>query len=284
MGQTVREDWAEIDSGRLHYLRAGDRGPPVVLLHGGIIDAAALSWGHLLEPLADGRRVYALDLPGYGESDLLAGTYATAFHVDALADFLAEIGLADPHLVGVSLGGAVALGHALRSPESVASLVPIASYGLGRDLPNGRLSYLLSRAPALNRISVALMRRSRSVLEAGLGNVVSDADRLPDSVVDEFAALVAKPNAGVAFRRWRKREVGWNGYRTDYTDRLSELAVPTTFVHGAEDDVFPVSWARRAAERVPEARLHVIDDCGHWVPRDHPEKCRQILTETLPSA
>jgi pimeloyl-ACP methyl ester carboxylesterase len=283
MGQTVREDWAAIDSGRLHYLHAGDQGPPVVLLHGGIIDAAGLSWGHLLEPLADGRRVYALDLPGYGESDLLAGSYDTAFHVDALAEWLSEVGVETPHIVGVSLGGAVALGYALRSPDAVASLVPIASYGLGRDLPNGRLSYLLSRVPAVNRVSVALMRRSRSVLEAGLGNVVTDADRLPESVVDEFAALVAKPNAGVAFRCWRKREISWHGYRTDYTDRLSELAVPTTFVHGAEDEVFPVSWARRAAERKPDASLHVIDDCGHWVPRDRPEKCRQILTETLPS-
>ena len=65
-----------------------------------------------------------------------------------------------------------------------------------------------------------------------------------DEVVAELHERVGRPEAGEAFRRWRGAEVTRDGYRTDYTDRLGEVEVPTLFVHGEADDLFPVEWAR----------------------------------------
>jgi len=64
----LQDGRATVEGVSLHYLTAGE-GPPVLLLHGGIVDSASLSWGEVVEPLAADFEVYALDLPGYGGSD-----------------------------------------------------------------------------------------------------------------------------------------------------------------------------------------------------------------------
>lgn len=268
-----------VDGTRLHYLEAGEEGPTVVLLHGGIIDAAAVSWGAVIEPLAQHCRVLALDLPGYGESQLPAGELTIETHIDAVSGFLDAVDADDPTLAGLSMGGAIALGLAFREPERVAGLVLVDSYGLGRELPNGLLSYLLARVQVFNRVAIALFRRSRAVTRASLGGIVHDLDSLDSDAVDAVFQEVQRPTAGVAFRRFREHEITRDGYRTCYLDRLDGLAVPTRLVHGRHDEVVPLSWAARAAERIPDAELTVLEDCAHWPPRENPEAVVSAIRE-----
>lgn len=63
--------------------------------------------------------------------------------------------------------------------------------------------------------------------------------------------------------------------------RLGELGVPTLVAHGAHDDLFPLAWAERAAETVPDADLHVFDECAHWPPREAPDECVDTLASFL---
>lgn len=263
-----------VDGHRLHYVEAGEETdrPPAVCLHGGIIDAAALSWGGVLGDLAADRRVIAPDLLGYGESDRPADAdYSTAAHTDRLLGTLDALDVDRAVPVGLSLGGAVALGAAFEAPERVAKLVLVDSHGLGAPVPGGRLTYLLSRVDAPNQAVLALLARSRRATRASLDNIVVDPDRLDEAVVDRLYDLVRRDHAGRAFREWRRDEVTWNGYRTDFSDRLGELAVPTLLVHGEHDEVVPVPVARRAARRIPDATLRVFEACAHWPPRERPE-------------
>jgi pimeloyl-ACP methyl ester carboxylesterase len=266
----VEEGWVDAGGVGLHYLHAGS-GDPVVLLHGGIVDAASLSWGGVIEPLAEEFGVYAPDMAGYGESDRPDAPYTTTYHASVVEDALGSLGLSSASVVGLSMGGGVALALALET-ELVDRLVLVDSYGLGRELPNGLASYVLAQVPALNRLSLAALARSRRLTRASLGNVVEDPDAVPDEVVDELFGLLQHPEAGKAFRQWRKHEVTRQGYRTCYLDRLGEVDVPTLLVHGAEDDVFPVEWAHRAAEALPDARVAVFEGCAHWPPRERPER------------
>lgn len=59
--------WIDVDGMRLHCLTAGASGSPVILLHGGGLDSAALSWGEVMGPLSAHHRIFAPDLPGYGQ-------------------------------------------------------------------------------------------------------------------------------------------------------------------------------------------------------------------------
>lgn len=270
-----------VDDYRLHYLTAGGSGPVVVLLHGGIIDAAHLSWGAAIDALADEFRVIALDLLGYGESEIPDISYSTGLHVDLVEGFLDAIDVGRANVVGVSLGGGVALGLALQAPEKVGRLVVVDSFGLGRALPNDDVSYLLSRLPILNRLSISLLRRSRRLAAASLGAIVHDPDSIPDELADDFYAHLQRPGVGLAFRRWRRHEITRTGYRTAYTDRFHEIEQPTLVLHGTEDDLFPAAWAERAAARIPDADLRVVEECGHWLPREKPAECNDAIAAFL---
>ena len=206
---------AVVDGHRLHYITAGDPGsPPVVLLHGGIIDAAHVSWGAVIDPLARDFRVIALDLLGYGRSDKPDLDYALSTHVDVVASFLDTLGLESPALGGISMGGGTALGVALQSPTAVDRLVLLDSYGLGNTLANGRLTYLLSKQGLTNKLAIWLMRRSRGFTKASLGNIVADTDSLSADAVDAVWEETKRPGVGKAFRRFRASEVTRDGYRT----------------------------------------------------------------------
>ncbi|WP_336360131.1 alpha/beta fold hydrolase [Haladaptatus sp. ZSTT2] len=273
--------YATVDGHRLHYLRAGASGPPVVLLHGGIIDAAHLSWGAVIEPLAEQFQVYALDLLGYGQSDIPDGPYTTDRHIDMLDGFLDAVGLDETNLVGISLGGGIVLGFTLRAPDRVSRLCLIDSYGLGNELPNGRLSYVLAQIPQFNRLSIGLLKRSRKLARASLGSIVYDLDTVSEQVVDDFYEQLQRPGVATAFRSWRKHEVTPSGYRTVYTDRLDEVDTPTLLLHGAADEVFPAAWSERAARQLANAECTVIAECAHWLPQEKPELCVERLTDFL---
>lgn len=277
----VTDGWLEIAGGhRLHYIEAGT-GDPVILLHGGIIDSASLSWGATIGPLAESHHVIALDQLGYGQSDAPDVTYSTSLHVDVLADVINQFEFETTTLVGLSLGGAVALGYALRSSERVERLVLVDSHGLGAPPTHPRLTFIVSRLPQLNRLSIGLLRRYKSLIRPSLGNIVHDPSDIPAAVIDELYELVNHPTAGKAYRSWRRTDVTWSGYRTDYTAELPSLAVPTVFLHGAEDEVFPVEYADRAAAAVPNAAIHVFDECGHWPPREVTADFNTVLIEHL---
>ena len=275
--ETLRVD---VNGLRIHCVAAGD-GPPVLLLHGGGLDSGQFTYRYTLGPLAKVQRVYVPDWPGYGHSDKPDVEYTLPFYVDFLGRLVDALGLDRTSLVGLSMGGAAALGFALRAPERVEKLVLVDSYGLGADVPWGRLGYLMVHAPLLNELTYALLRRSRAVIRWTLYGLVYDRQVVTESMVDEVTSLLADPRAGHAWASFQKSEVEWGGLRTDFSNRLGGLSVPTLLVHGARDTAVPLAWARRARERIPHSELEVFPDCGHMPPRERPEECARVVGRFL---
>jgi len=278
----VVESGVYVRGNELRFLRAGDEGdPPILLLHGGIVDAAHLSWGAAIGPLAADHEVYALDLLGYGRSDKPPGPYPTDRHVEVVAEFLDVAGVGTPDVVGTSLGGGIAIQLALDRPDLVERIVPVGAFGLGTELPSGRRTYLRSRLAFLNRLNFWLAARRRGWLRQGLEALVEDPDAVSEELLDAVQAELQRPNAGRAFRSWRKAEVGYGGWNTYYYTRLDELTVPALFVHGGKDHIFPARWAERAAGEVPQGEVEVFEEAGHWLPRDRPDRFNELVTSYL---
>jgi len=278
----VTESGVYVAGNELRYLRAGqDNESAVLLLHGGIVDAAHLTWGSAIGPLAADHDVYALDLLGYGLSDAPPGLYSTDRHVDVVAEFMDVVGLDSAHLVGASLGGGIAILLALDRPELVDRLVPVSAFGLGTKLPHGRRTWLLAKLGLLNRAGLWLASQRRSIAKSSLDGVVSEPDALPEELVDAFFRELQRPTAGKAYRSWRSVEVGYGGWNTYYYTRLDELECPALFVHGGQDDVFPARWAERAAGIAPEGEVEVFEDAAHWLPRDRPDRFESLVTAYL---
>lgn len=266
----------ELDGLRLRYLVAGDSDDPViVLLHGGGLDSASLSWRAVVPALAEDFRVVAPDLPGYGESDPPERTPTTDYYVRVLERFLPEIGVENPVLVGTSMGGGIAVGYALGRPDGVSALVAIDSYGLGGSVPGGVLGAVFPRLPYLSDLSWRAVARSRTVAYFSVRAVVSYGNVSPTLVDEVFAE--AKRNDGRAWRRFQRAEMGLLGPNTNYVARLPDVSVPSLFVHGEDDRMVPQSWSVRAGSLVPDAEVRILPNCGHWPPREKPNRVNALI-------
>lgn len=256
------------------------RDPPlaVVLLHGAGADCARLSWKHLLPGLVARFRVLAPDLPGHGGTPELEQP-TTAAYAAWLRDFLEAEGVERAVLVGLSLGGALALGYALEHPHRVEGLVLVASYGLSPKVPYHGLLRLLLRSPLRGVVSSPALRRGRG-LRWALRFVVGNPRRVDMELLDDVRAAVRGASPGL-FWRWLATELRPGGVRTCYLDRLSQLLCPTLLVHGDRDRLVPLRHVREAARRIPQAQLVVLRGCGHWPPREQPEGLLHVVEDFL---
>lgn len=246
------------------------------------MDSARLSWSAIIGPLAAaGRRVYAPDVPGYGESDRPVLPYSTDYYVGFVGDFMDALGLGHAGVMGLSMGGAIALGLALAQPSRVDRLVLVDSYGLQRNVAMQRLSYLMVRTPGLLEASYWLTTRSRSLVRASLAGIVNDPGKLTPALIEGVWAEARKPHAGRAAIAFQRHDVLWNGVRTVFLDRLGELRCPVLLIHGRQDKLVPLHWAEEAHARIPGSQLHVIEGAGHWPHPEKPEELIRVASEFL---
>jgi pimeloyl-ACP methyl ester carboxylesterase len=261
----------------VRYLEAGE-GDPVVLLHGIGLDAAAISWKHAIPALAVDHRVIAPDLPGHGASDKPDLRYTTEYYIDVLERFVDELDLASPTVAGISMGGGVALGYAL--DNEVDRLALVDSYGLGTDASWRPMAAAALRIPGVDQTLWQTMGVNKGTVRDTLRGYMTQAS---EEFVDEVHAVLQDDACGRTLRRWQRSEFRTCGFRTCYRDRLSELGALTLLVHGDDDTLLPSAWSERAAERLPDSELHVLPECGHWPPRECPNRFNRLLTEFLAS-
>ncbi len=273
--------WLNLEGLRVHYLAAGEKGPPVVLLHGGSVDCARLSWGQAMGPLAQRFRVYAPDWPGYGQSDEPKIQYTTQYFVGFLGRLLDALSLERVSLVGLSMGGAISLSFALQFPGRVEKLVLVNSYGFQDKAPWHKLSYILTRLSFLSEPLLRLLVKSRTLVQWSLRWVASNPEAISEELLNEIYEQARKEGIRKAFACWARSELFWDGVHTNLTDQLSLLNVPTLIVHGGRDRIVPVCYARRAHERIKDSRLYVFSDGGHWTPREKPEEFNQLIMQFL---
>lgn len=100
-------------------------------------------------------------------------------------------------------------------------------------------------------------------------------------MVGEVFTAMQKTSSQKAFGQFQKDEIEWRGVKTNFINRLGEISQPVLLVHGSRDAGVPVKYARRAADRLPAARLEVFEGAGHWTQRDEPEWFHQLLIEFL---
>ena len=247
---------------RTVYLAAG-QGEPLVLLHGA--SSSGITWYPVIAALAAHYRVLAPDMVGHGETDRPDGAYDRQYYSAWLAGFFDGIGLDSAHVMGHSLGGAVALQFALQFPERVRRLVLVDAAALGRGVP-------VSVALAFLR---SALFPSRAAGERIGQLAVYDPQKL-DPFFEEYRRYTpVRQRPGRAF---------WRGGRTVAmvaTEDLQRLKPPTLIIWGREDRFLPVAHGGRAAEAIPNARLHVIPEAGHVSFLDQPQAFCQAVLEFL---
>jgi 4,5:9,10-diseco-3-hydroxy-5,9,17-trioxoandrosta-1(10),2-diene-4-oate hydrolase len=275
---TPEDQYVEVGSIQTRYWTLGDEGPPVLLIHG--IGASMESWAANVGPLAEAHRVYALDLVGAGYTDKPEAPYSLSYLAQFVADFMETMDLTRASVVGHSLGGGAALKLALEHAEKVESLVLVASAGLGRE---GHIFFKLASLPLVGELLIR--PTSREGVAQSLETFYTDPSMVTEERVDLSYDLLSQPGYQRAYLSMVRSLATVFGARKSVirsiVDHLDEIKAPTLVVWGEEDNILPVKHAHVAAEGIPDARLHIFEDCGHMVPEEKPEAFNDLLTAFL---
>jgi pimeloyl-ACP methyl ester carboxylesterase len=257
--------------------RVAGEGDPVVLCHGVGLDAGDVSFRYALPALARDRRVYVPDLPGHGDSDKPRVRYTTGFFRRAFSAFVAELGLDAPAVAGISMGGAIALQHAIQ--RDVERLALVDSYGLGGDAPWRPPAWAALRTPFAYPNWWRLVGASRATVRSHLAGTCPAP--VPDDLVADVYEAIQEAAVGRTVASWQRSEFRAGGFATDHSDRLADLDVPALLIHGTDDPLLPAGWSAAAAEALPRGEYVPFEETGHWVPRERPERFNRTLRRFL---
>jgi 3-oxoadipate enol-lactonase len=241
-------------------------GPAVVLLHAGIADRTM--WAEHLGPLAEaGRRVVALDLPGFGEAPVAAGEQAPWMDVLNAMD---ELGIERAALVGNSFGGAVALRAAVVAPERVSALALVSAPAPG-----------LEPSPELE----AAWEAEEAALESGdveaAVAAVVDAWTLPDASQGLRDRVAAMQRRAFALQAEASEVAEAPDPVEEDSDVLAGLKVPALVAAGERDMPDFREGAEAMGRTIPGARHEVIPGAGHLAPLETPEAFRALAEAFL---
>jgi len=288
-GVSDKPDWRQVDwASHLHRLQVGQdsltyvdlgegEGNPVVFVHG-----LGGQWQNFIETLpriAQERRVLALDLPGFGSSEMPAGGEISIQEYGKVVDGFCEVlGLERVALVGNSMGGFIAAEVTIQNPERVERLVLISAAGITSSnilhAPTrliGRVAKVVTAAttashhrrmssrPVTRHVALALVARHPCKLRADAAweGLIKGAGR------DGFeAALMAS-------------------VKYDYRDRLEEIECPTLIIWGENDSVISVEDAHEYERLISDSRKTVMEDTGHVPMMERPRAVNDVVLEFL---
>lgn len=263
-----------IDAGGIdtNYHDAGqDSGTPLLLLHGsGPGVTAWANWRLNIAPLAEGRRVVAPDMVGFGYTERPKGIrYDLETWVGHAIAFLDALGIERADVVGNSYGGALALAMAIRYPQRVRRMVLMGAAGVKFELTPG-LDEVWGYTP-----SVEGMRRlmdgfayDRSLVSDELAELRYRASIRP-GYQEAFAQMFPAP---------RQR---WVDALASDEEQIRALDKETLIIHGREDRIVPPQTSKKLFGLLERAQLHMFGRCGHWTQIEHAARFNRLVIDFL---
>ena len=269
-----------VDGLDVHYKTQGHGQPALLLLHG--FASSVFSWREVMAPFARIGTVVAFDRPSSGLTERplegeWEGTnpYSREAQADLTVALMDSLGIDEAVLVGNSAGGTIAALTALRHPQRVAALILVdpAIYEEG-----GAPSWLLPilRSPPIRRIGPLVARMIRSQGQRLLGMAWHDPAPITDEVKRGY-------EAGFLADNWDKAlwELTLASRPLDLPDRLRELTLPTLVITGDDDRIVPTELSVRLAAELPNAKLAVLENCGHVPQEECPREFLEVVEEFL---
>ena len=249
------------------YAEVAGEGPEIVLLHEGICDSRM--WDPQWETFTRSHRVLRLDFRGYGRSPLEPGRFANARDVIELLDLH---GFDRAAVVGVSLGGRVALEVALAAPERVAALVLVGSGLPGHDWSEEMKATWEEEEAALRSGNVdEAVDISLRTWVAGPGRKLADVD------ADVRARVAEMQRRAYELQLPFEDEAQEELLVEDVAQRLGEIKAPALVLVGEEDVPDILAIADRLAREIPGARRATIADAAHVPSMERPREFEELV-------
>lgn len=241
-------------------------GPVAAFVHGFPLDRRM--WIGQLSGLAKVRRCVALDLRGHGLSTLddKDPTFSMDLFADDVAKTLDEVGADQADIVGLSMGGYVAMAFLRRHPARVRSLIlcDTKSEADSDEAKTGR-----------EKTAAMVREQGMEALWEGLGAKLLASNPAEENVTRLKEMFLAQDPAVIAADALAMKD------RPDSTSDLAAVTVPVLWVHGEEDQLMPIDGARATLEKIPGARFAAIPRGGHMAPMENPAATNEAILEFL---
>lgn len=248
-----------------HVSRGSEGTTPIVLLHGFGGDAS--TWSNIQTALEAKHRTIAFDLPGHGAAVDWPEIGHAGLSAKAVSAALDGLSLERVHLVGHSMGGAIATLIALRAPQRIASLTLLAPGGFGPEI-NHRL--LRRYAAATDETDIQIL------LEQFFGWECP----IPRKLAGHIAANRQKPGASEALQTIVEQIIDGDVQKTLPSDQIADIGAPVKLIWGTQDRVLPT----RQSHRLPGVvATHVFERVGHMPHLEIPREVARLIAENAAS-
>ncbi len=255
----------KINSISLNYELSGS-GPVVVFINGLTMDLNG--WLLQVAPFARRYTLLRYDCRGQGASDKPDGPYSQEMHAEDLARLMDVLGIGKAHVIGLSNGGMIAQHFALLYPGKLGALVLTDTSSHVKPLLRLTIESWIKSAEAGGsalRYDVALPYLfSESFTEKNLERLLTM--RETNIVNNPVRTLVSLSRASAAH---------------NLGDKVSGIKAPTLIIHGEEDILIPMKYARDLREKIEGSTLVILKDCGHAAPIEKPDEFNGIALEFL---
>jgi pimeloyl-ACP methyl ester carboxylesterase len=260
-----------VDGRAVNVIDAGGDGPPLLFVHG--LGGTWQNWLLNMPAFMDSHRVVALDLPGFGESEMPAGELSIHGMARVVDEVCRQLGIDCPVVVGNSMGGFVAAELAISFPTRVRRLVLVSAAGVSTEYLQREPLLALARlwAGGTTRLGAqvdAVVRRSR-LRRVFFQLVVRYPERLSIPLTYELARGAGRPGFIPALSSL----IGYS-----FRERLAQIEIPALIVWGRNDLLVPVGDAARFERLIgPNARKVIFDDTGHLAMLERPSRFNELL-------
>lgn len=275
-GLAVRSNVVDVDQIRTHYLEAGS-GPALILLHSGEFGGCAeLSWEFVIGELSKRYRVIAPDWLGYGQTDKLHDfAQGSARRLLHMRRFVQVMGIGKAHFAGNSMGGTL-LAQAMAENDRAFPALSLTLLSSGGYMPDNEFRQRLLEYDC-----------SRDSMKEVIRSMLHDPRWAEDDAyVDRRLALSLIPGAWECAAASRFKSPATPA-RTEFgkadTTPYENITVPVLLVAGREDKLRQPDYAPALATRFRQARVHVLDACGHCPNIERSAEVVRLMTEFIGS-
>lgn len=269
------QDWTQVLGYRVSFTRAGE-GPALLLVHG--LLGYSFSWRFAVSLLAEQREVFALDMPGSGNSDCSPDMDCRLQSAGKrLLGFMDSVGISSCDLIGSSYGGATAVVAAALAPERVRTLGLVSPANPWSRIGHKRLAAL--RNPAFAALFPKVARQVRPLNGYFVRRMYGDASRVTKETLAGYSLPLAR--RGV-FEHAVKIVRTWKEDMNDFQNALSKVGnIPALLIWGSRDRVVDLRSANLLANYFREKEFKIIEGAGHLPYEECPEEFSRIVLAFL---
>jgi len=262
---------------KTRYWALGDKGTAVILIHG--LGASADIWMYNVGALAKQHRVYVPDLVGFGRSDRPGPSFSPFDYTRFLDDFINILNMDRVNLVGQSLGGGIALHYALQFPQKVNKLVLVDNAGLGKEV------IWTLRWMSLPLVGELFSYPSRKGVEIFFKLAVRNRALVTKDFVELYYDIFSRPGFQKFFLMLLRQIVNFRGAREEILDpvmnNLYKITQPVLIIWGEKDRVLPLKQGYLGKEKLPNAKLEIMEGCGHIPFFERSDEFNKLVLEFL---